>query len=524
MIYDVNALPDDAVQLKAIIVSLSQTNVDLLQSNAELHAKLDKMTAELQRITRLFEKFFNKSSEQLPKDKASHDTTAEEEQSPQTPENTAPNDNKGKRKKGGGGRNPLPPDLPRVENVVEHEVPVCDVCGQLFKCIGDECSEQLHFKPMELFVVIQILKKYIADCPCCEKRSETVESPIRADDKGVASNSLIAAVAVQKYMDHLPLARQSKQLFKRCGVTLPESSMSRWMGLAAAICTPLYELMHRLLLEAVFIQMDATGAKYLDPLIKGKAGTGTIWGDNGDDSRPYVLYDFQTHGKRDGPATFLHGYTGYMQCDANTVNHGLFVANTDAPPLVAATEFGCWSHCRRHFYDARILQPASKEVRDMIGTMYGVERRAKKLSHEERRIMRQNESLPMLDNVFAWCRDHRAKYDLPTDLLGKAIQYAINQESYLRVYVNDGRLEIDNNAAERILRLIAIGRKNWLFYGSANGGKTGAVLHSILASAKRNRLNEYEYLLDVINRLADLPKQAEIFNLLPDRWKTKSPR
>ena len=130
----------------------------------------------------------------------------------------------------------------------------------------------------------------------------------------------------------------------------------------------------------------------------------------------------------------------------------------------------------------------------------------------------------MLDKIFEWCRANRDKFDLPTDLLGKAIRYALNQEAVLRVYCTDGRLEIDNNAAERALRLIAIGRKNWQFYGSANGGKTGAILHSILASAHRHGLNEYEYLLDVINRLVDLRAKEEIHDLLPDRWKPKTAR
>ena len=130
----------------------------------------------------------------------------------------------------------------------------------------------------------------------------------------------------------------------------------------------------------------------------------------------------------------------------------------------------------------------------------------------------------MLDRDFDWCRENVTVYDLPTDLLGKAIRYALNQESVLRIYCTDGRLEIDNNAAERILRLIAIGRKNWQFYGSANGGKTGAVLHSLLASAHRQGLNEYEYFLDVLDVLSDLPSQTTLLELLPDRWKTRMHR
>jgi transposase len=515
MVYDDSNVPTDVVQLQKLVIALSQ-------SNADLHTKLDRMTAELQRITRLFEKFFNKSSEKLLQDK--EQAKSNEAQTPDNPETEKPKSTRGA--KGGGGRNPLPSDLPHVEQVIDvpEDERTCSECDTPFRLIGEERNKQLHFKPMELFVVVTVLLKYIAACDCAEKRSATSESPIRVDDRGVASNSLIAAIAVQKYMDHLPIARQSKQLFRRAGVHLPESSMCRWMAVAATICMPLYELMHRLFYSGCYVQMDATNVKYLDPNIKGKAGLGTIWGYHGDPTAPYVLYDFQTNGTRAGPAAFLKGYDKFVQCDANTVNRGLFVGDEDAPALVPGTEFGCWSHCRRGFYDARIIQPPSLEVLDMIGTLYGVERRAKKLPPEERLAVRQRESVPKLDMIFDWCRVNRGKFDLPTDLLRKAILYALNQESVLRVYCTDGRLEIDNNAAERILRLIAIGRKNWQFYGSANGGKTGAVLHSILASAHRHGLNEYEYLLDVLDTLCDLPSQAAIGELLPDRWKPRNAR
>ena len=515
MVYDPSHLPDDPEQLKAIIISLSQ-------ANNELHAKLDKMTNELHRLTRLFEKFFNKSSQKLLQ--AQEEKEANKQATANEPESELP---KGKRgRKGGGGRNALPPDLPRVERRIDvpEDERTCSACGTPFRCIGEERSETLHFKPMELFVVVTVLLKYMADCSCSAKRSATAESPIQADDKGVASNSLIAAIAVQKYMDHLPIARQSKQLFRRAGVHLPESSMCRWMGLAAMICSPLYELMHQLLFKGVYVHMDATNVKYLDPGTNGKAKLGTIWGYCGDATAPYVLYDFQTNGTRAGPAVFLAGYTGFVQCDASTVNHGLFVGGDDAPPLVPATEVGCWAHCRSNFFDAKKLQPASMEMLQMIGALYGVERRAKKVSAEERLALRQKESLPMLDGIFDWCRKNESVYDLPTDLLGRAIRYALAQESVLRIYCMDGRLEIDNNAAERILRLIAIGRKNWQFYGSANGGRTGAVLHSLLASAHRHGLNEYEYFLDVLNVLSDLPSQAAMVDLLPDRWEKKTSR
>jgi hypothetical protein len=282
--------------------------------------------------------------------------------------------------------------------------------------------------------------------------------------------------------------------------------------------------MRQSLHNGFYVHLDATNVKYLDPDIKGKAGLGTIWGYCGDAVAPYVLYDFQTNGTRAGPAAFLDGYTGFIQCDASSVNHCLFVSDEGAPPLLPATEIGCWSHCRSNFFNARKLQGAAMEILAMIRSLYGVERRAKKMSDHDRLALRQTESVSILDSIFDWCRENAAKYDLPTDLLGKAIRYTLNQESVLWLYCTDGRLPIDNNAAERILRLIAIGRKNWQFYGSANGGKTGAVLHSLLASAHRHGLNEYEYLLDVIDVLSDLPSETVIPELLPDRWKPRSAR
>ena len=519
MVYDETNVPTDVKQLQELVISLSQ-------QLGTMTTQFNKVTNELQRLTLLFEKFFNKSSQKLLQQqeekeaekqaKANEPASDESEESP-----------KGKRgQKGGGGRNPLPPGLPRVEERIDvpKEERTCSECNTPFRCIGDDRSEVLHFKPMELYVVVTVLLKYIADCACSAKRSARAETPIKVDDRGVASNSLIAAIAVQKYMDHLPVSRQSKQLFRRAGIHLPESSMCRWMGRAATACADRYELMKQMLLRAVYVHMDATNVKFLDPEIKGKAGLGTIWGYCGDVTAPYVLYDFQVNGARAGPAAFLSGYSGFVQCDASTVNRGLFVSEEGAPPLIPATEVGCWAHCRSNFFDAKKYQPASMEMLQMIRALYGVERRAKKLSAEERLVLRPQESLPMIDRIFDWCRENNAKYDLPTDLLGKAIRYALNQESVLRVYCTDGRLEIDNNAAERILRLIAIGRKNWQFYGSANGGKTGAVLHSLLASAHRNGLNEYEYLLDVLNVLSDLPSQSAIADLLPDRWKPRMSR
>jgi len=359
MVYDETNVPTDVAQLQVLVISQSQ--------------QINAITNELQRLTLLFEKFFNKSSQKLLQQQ--EEKKAEQQAKANEPEMESEESPKGKRgQKGGGGRNALPLGLPRVEEKIDvpEEERTCLECGTPFKCIGDDRSEVLHFKPMELFVVVTVLLKYIADCACSAKRSARAETPIRVDDRGVASNSLIAAIAVQKYMDHLPVSRQSKQLFRRAGIPLPESSMCRWMGLAATACADLYDLMKQMLLRAVYVHMDATNVKFLNPEIKGKAGLGTIWGYCGDVTAPYVLYDFQVNGARAGPAAFLSGYSGFVQCDASTVNRGLFVSDDDAPPLIPATEVGCWAHCRSNFFDAKKYQPASMEMLQMIRVLYGV--------------------------------------------------------------------------------------------------------------------------------------------------------
>jgi len=510
MTYDPAQLPDDPEQLKAIIVSL-------LQSNTNLQGTVDKMTDDIRRLTHLMEKFFGKSSEKLAKEKPSDEAPKTDDAAPER---------KKREKNGGGGRSALPEGLPRVEKIIDvpEEERRCDCCGELFKHIGDERSEQLHFKPMELFVVVQVLLQYMAVCECSAKRSASAEPPIRPIDKGIASTSLLAIIAVMKYLDHLPLARQATQLFKRSGVELSQSSMCRWMGNIADLLFPLYELMSSKVLESFVLQVDATSAKYIDPSIKGKAKQGTVWGYNGDASQPYVLYDFQINGTRAGPEAFLKDYHSYLQCDAHSVYDQIF-APVDAAHLGVAypspTEVGCWAHARRKFYDARDVNKEAFDVLTKIGDLYKLERKLKKASAGVRHSMRQLHALPVLNDIFTWCREHREKF-LPKEPLTGAMQYAINHESALRRYCEEDRLEIDNNAAERILRLIAIGRKNWSLYGSERGGRTGAVLHSVLASAKRNGLNEFEYLCDVLDRLADLGSQAELHDLLPDKWKPRA--
>ena len=193
------------------------------------------------------------------------------------------------------------------------------------------------------------------------------------------------------------------------------------------------------------------------------------------------------------------------------------------PKVIASlpTEVGCWAHARRKFHDAEKISPEATEMIKMIGVLYGVEKDAKSFDIEHRHALRQNQSLPQLDCIFAKARAEVGKYT-DKELIGNAYQYLLNHELPLRRYCEDGRLEIDNNACERALRPMSVGRKNWLFFGNERGGKTGVIIFSILQSAKRHGLNEYEYLLDILNRLADLPSEQALYDLLPDHWQKQS--
>jgi len=527
MVYDSSNVPTDITQLQQLVITLSQSNAKLLESNAKQQETLDRLVAEVSRlnvyIEQLLEMIFGKKSEKQSKEKADGESKTESVPS-ETGENTDSSEDRKKREKnGGGGRAKLPANLERIEKVIDvpEEERTCPCCGQPFKCIGDERSEQLHFRPISFYVVVQVLLKYIAVCDCSEKRSATAESPIKTIDKGVASTSLVTAIAVMKYADHLPLARQATQVFKRSGVTLAQSSMCRWMRIAADMLEPLYDLICELILLSYCLGIDATNVKYREPGVQGKCKTGLVWGAVGDELHPYNVYFFRRDGTRAGLESIVKDYSKVLRCDAHSIYDDIFEPENPKPNATAPTEQGCWSHGRRYFYKARKVHPDAQHVLTLIRSLYGVERRAKKRTPDERMIMRQLESLTLLDQIFDWCRENKEKY-LPKDPLFLAIQYLLNHEAALRVYCTDARLAIDNNETERMLRLAAIGRKNWMFFGNDRGGKTGCILYTILGSARRHGLNEFEYLFDLLDRLSDLSSEAELFHMLPDRWEKQS--
>jgi transposase len=405
----------------------------------------------------------------------------------------------------GHGRRRLPEHLPRRR--VEHDLneldKLCPCCTMPRVKIGEEISERLDYVPASLFVVEHVRAKYV--CRQCQGQLAVAPSPPEPIAKGMPGAGLVASVIVDKFVDHLPLHRQ-QQAFAREGLELSRSTLCDWLAQSAKLLTPLYELMVAAVLKSKVIHTDDTPVRLL-----GEAGaqTGRLWVYLGDHEHAYTVYDATASRKRDGPMTFLREFTGYLQADAFAGYDGVYARGV--------TEVACWAHARRKFVEAQKTEPAlCAEAIARIRVLYEIERRAKELSAAERLALRQAETAPLVQSLGEWLEQLRAKV-LPKSPLGQAAGYALNQWQALNVYLTDGDLRIDNNAAENALRGTAIGRKNWLFWGSETGGRTAAVLTSFTATCKRHGINPWLYLKEVLTRLPACPPE-QLATLMPDAW------
>jgi len=400
----------------------------------------------------------------------------------------------------------------------------CGHCGSFLSKIGVEEREQLETVSVHFIVKKHKRLKYA--CKCCGQTVAIAKSPDQAIEKGIAGPNLLAQVLVDKYGDHLPLYRQ-EQRFKRHNIHINRSTLWNWVLLSSLSLSPLVDAMKRDLLVVGHIFADETTMPTLrtrgpDNLGK-KTKTNYMWVYNGpskaDKKFPIVLYDF-TEG-RDGkyPEEFLAGFSGYVQVDAYSGYNGLF-ASLDSGKA-SRTELGCWAHVRRYFYEAAQANPKSigQEALALIGELYKVERKCleESLKEQEIRKRRQEQSKPVLNQIHEWLVKYQPQV-VPKGLLGQAISYALNNWKALTVYVEDGRLEIDNNRSERCIKGIVLGRKNYLFMGSVKGGKAAAIIYSLIETCKQNGVDPVAYLADVLGRIPTHPNKR-IQELLPYHWK-----
>jgi hypothetical protein len=335
-------------------------------------------------------------------------------------------------------------------------------------------------------------------------------------------------VAVCKYGDHLPLYRQ-EQIFARHGLEIPRSTTCDWMARAAQALRPLYDEMVAEILKSRVIHTDETSVRMQSSDTPGATQSTRFWTYIGDDEHPLIVFDFTLSKQRDGPASFLQNFAGAIQADGCSTYDGIAISGNNP-------RAGCWAHARRHFHDAqKTTDPAFyAEVMARIGRLFDIERDIKKrlemLGKQRGRPVigaeadalfleaRQQRTVPELAALRHFL-DEQHQAALPKSPWGQAINYALNQWDDLNLFAKLGCLAIDNNVAERALRGIALGRKNWLFVGSRNGGHTAAILFSLIASCKRHALDPWAYLRDVLQRLAIPQTQEQLRSLFPHVWK-----
>jgi transposase len=403
--------------------------------------------------------------------------------------------------------------LPRTRIV--HEVPpedcVCVHCGTEKVKIGEEISEEYEYVPEKVSINEHVRVKMA--CKKCETGVTTAPMPPRVIEKGLPSAGMLSHVVVAKYEDHLPLNRQEK-ILKRSGVHIPRSTLCDWVAVAADIMEPIYDEMKKEILASHIIWTDDTPVPVLDRT-RDTTRTARLWVYVGDAAHRFTVFDYTTSRKRDGPVAFLEGYDGFLQADAYAGYNCLFAPG-------GAKEVGCWAHSRRHVTDAGSTDPPRAHiVLAWIREFYKVEREAKRdgLDFDGRRELRQRKSVVILERFREWL-DYEIAYILPKSAMGKALNYALSNWDALLRYCEDGELEPDNNRAERAIRRIAIGRKNWMFAGSDRGGRTAAILMSICASCHDLDVDPWAYIKDVLIRVSIEPNSRKR-DLLPDRWKAE---
>jgi transposase len=431
------------------------------------------------------------------------------------------------------GRQKLPPHLERVpvECDLKGEKKACPCCGKVRRCIGKVMTEVLEFFPACFKVLEMIQHKYC--CDDCESNGlnpqiELAPKPPQPIEKGLAGPGLVANVITSKCADHLPLYR-IEQIFERHGVHIADSTMCGWIEQCAALVAPLVLLMKKRAKQSKVIKTDETRVpvqhkKPHDKLGTGQCKKGRMWAYLGDWHNPYIIFEYTPDRTNQWPLAWLEGFFGFLQADAYSGYDAVYEAGI-------VIEIACWTHGRRYFFNAKDTDTRrSGEMLEMIGQLYGVEDKAKEqiaeLPHatEEqknqiRRDLRQQHSKPVLDKIKAWL-DKESKLVLPRSPMAKAINYMLNQWQALCVYAEYGFLDIDNNGSERALKLIAIGRRNWLFVGNNEFGKHYAAFYSLIASAKLHGLDPQAYLRHVLAHIMVTP-MSELEQFLPDVYKAQ---
>jgi transposase/uncharacterized coiled-coil protein SlyX len=437
---------------------------------------------------------------------------------PSTPDTIPPKQRRKRRRKF-----VFPDFLPVVhhEHKLSDEECRCGGCGQARIIINTLITKQIEIERAKARIEEHV--RYTYACPKCRGGGQmhTTTKPPAPIEKSPFGASVLAWIISAKFERHLPTYRHQEMLLEPLGMWLSRPLIANLLRGSAGVLRPLSERGRQELLHSYVVQADETPVKYLGGE-KGKASTGYLFGYGGDAEHRFLYYDYRPDRTRAGPAEILADYEGVLLTDGFSGYESL-VQESQGRLRAAA----CWMHARREFDEARATTSHSlvEETLAQIRQLYDLEDRAKSLSAEERRALREQEARPVVDRLFARWDEERAGLR-PSSKLAQAVQYALNRRVELQRFLDDGRIELDTGLLERSLRGPALGRKNYLFFGSLSGGHTAATLYSVVQSAKLYHLDVTAYLTDLLRRLpAILPTDASALReLLPDRWAAAHPR
>lgn len=521
MARQVDSLPDDVPTLQAMVIA---GLVELKNAEAEAHAlalQIAKMKFEIARLRH--EKYGPSAErstllEQLALDLAELEETASEgETAAHIAAAEAARDNvivpAFERRK--PARRPLPDHLPR-ERLVHPAPSVCASCGGAsLRKVGEDVTETLEVIPRHWKVISHVREKL--SCRDCEKISQE-PAPSHPIARGRAGPALLAQILYSKYGLHLPLNRQSAA-YAREGIDLDVSTLADWVGAASATLAPLVQTIGAHILAAERIHADDTPVQVL---ARAKTRTGRLWTYVRDDrpfagqGPPAAIFFYSRDRSGEHPEQHLASFAGLMQADAYAGFNRLYEERRKPGPVV---EVACWAHARRKFFElARIAKaPIAIEAVARIDALFAIEREINGAPPDHRRAVRQDKSQPLIGGLEAFLRAERAKLSSKSET-ARAIDYSLKRWLALTRFLDDGRLCMSNNAAEREIRAIAVGRHNWTFAGSDEGGKRAAAIYTLINTAKLNNIDPQAWLTDVLARIADHPAKR-IGELLPWHWK-----
>lgn len=508
MVIALNQLPDDIDALKSLVFEQAVCNDKLTTENQRYKAQVLTLQEQLNLA---LAKRYAASSEKISPDQVCMFDEAEAivvaDQDAEDDSIIVPAHTRSKR-----GRKTLPEALPRVE--VVHDLPegdrYCPHDGNALSEIGEVTSEQLDIVPAKIQVIRHIRKKYACACGHCIKTAAMPPQPI---PKSLASPGLLAHITVSKYQDALPLYRQ-ETILKRIGVELPRATLANWMIQVGILIQPLINLMRDRLLAYDILQMDETTVQVLSEPGKTAQSKSYLWLQRGGSpDQPVVLYDYDPGRGAGVPKRLLAGFKGYLQTDGYDGYNAVVAVND-------LTHVGCMAHARRKFHEAVKSQGKKKQRGKahrglaLIQKLYRIEQQSRMFTPEDRHLHRQAHAQPILDELWSWLDEARLQVP-PTSATGKALNYLHNEWDKLIRYLDDGRLEIDNNGAENAIRPFVLGRKNWLFSASVKGVKASANLYSLIETAKTNGLEPYAYLRHLFTELPKATTVKDFEALLP---------